>query len=140
PLLPGLLRVRQGGRSSSRGEGLARTHSPRHGRPPVAAGFRALGSRAWSGAEDRPGAVAPARSADDQDVDPRLAERLRRRSAGPNRDPALRPAVHNALAAADRGRVLTVRGWRPDRRLSRGQLRPSPYSLASARRDEFIEI
>ena len=43
--LPRLLRLREGRCGGGRGEGLARTLAVRHDRPPVAAGFRALGAR-----------------------------------------------------------------------------------------------
>ena len=49
--------------------------------------------------------VSPARLAAHRDIDPRLAARLRGRDAGGGRDPALRPAARDAVAAADRARA-----------------------------------
>src|SRR5690606_4465161 len=66
----------------------------------------------------RPPTVAPACPAEDRDVDPRLAPRLRRRGAGPDRDSPLCAAARLALATAARGRVRPVPGGRPDRRLA----------------------
>ncbi len=53
PQLPHFLHLRGCGRTGRTGKGLDRASAVRHGGPPVAAGFRALGPRSWRGPRDR---------------------------------------------------------------------------------------
>ena len=99
-----------------RGEGLARTHAARHGRPTVAAGLRALGPRARSGAGDRTWSLRTGRS---RPATERLTLVSRRDYGAEVQAPTaiLRFALPNAtlLQRSDPSGLRALRRRRPDR-------------------------
>ena len=142
PQLPGLLRLR------------ARPSRPRPRRRAGPSSCRSTRSTASRRRTSRAGAARSAQAlgidlelahqpvaARDRDADARLAPRLRRRGAGADRDPALRPAARHALAAPDGARLRALRGGRPARHPA-GGLAPCRGSIRSppGSRDGFVEI
>ena len=127
-------------RGSGAGEGLARTHAARHDRPPVAAGFRALGPRAWRGAwhflELSHQPVLPQTE---------TLTLVSRRDYGAEVQ-APTAILRFALPRATLWQRLTGDGFARFTAgdligiLPEGSAVPRLYSLASGRRDGFIEI